>query len=715
MLERPGRRPVDRSEPQPLARYVLAAFALLFVVLVVVFLGLFRSSRDVLREAERARRLRELDQAAARLGGLFELARTKADSVANDKAIAAYLDAPDEVARARAVPDEVARARAVPDLRLERFAGPRDVVMRAIEIVKDEAEPRVAYRAEGFAPLPGPTDELALERPDPLVQLARARLAGDVAAVLVAGPNGSPRLRVAMARGATGVVLVELDAKEVIDAVRASSPNGHLALVDGEGQKASDLLADKDALALALRPDVKGHAGDWAELEGESVIASVFVHAAVRAGSWRLVADAPLTESALGITSEIRNTIIKAAAVVGALLAIALSIMRLQVREAASREREVAVRRNLDETAQNERFLQGLFDAITDVVVVQDASYRIIRANSVAKKIYGQDMIGRACYQVYRGASSNAKCKNCPADATVLSRGPVHVTMRDPRNDQVWEIANYPVLDERGQVKAVVEHARNVTDTRRLEQQLVQSEKLSTLGEMAAGVAHEINNPIGIISMFAQLLSEEVKEQSDAYEKAKTIEQHAEHVGSIVKDLLRFARKSTGEHAPLDARSAVERALGILEHQKSLREVRVQKELPAEPCMVLGDEGPLAQVVLNLMLNAVQAMEGKGELSISVARVGASERAPGVPAGEGPAPTGERVWIQVRDTGPGIPEKNLRKIFEPFFTTKPAGLGTGLGLSVSFGIVSRDHRGTIWVTSEEGKGALFTVELPALK
>jgi signal transduction histidine kinase len=704
MLESPGRRPVDRSEPQPLARYVLAAFALLFVVLVVVFLGLFRSSRDVLREAERGRRLRELDAAASRLGGLFELARTNADSIANDPAVMAYLDAT----------DEVARARAVPELRLERFTIKRDV--RAVEIVKDEAEPRVAYRVEGFAPLPGPTDELALERPDPLVQLARARQhAGDVAAALVAGPGGSPRLRVATARGATGgVVLVELDAKDAIDAVRASSPNGHLALVDGDGQRASDLLADKDALALALRTDVKARTGDWAELEGESVVASVFVHAAVRAGSWRVVAEAPLTESALGITSEIRNTIIKAAAVVGALLAIALSIMRLQVREAASREREVAVRRNLDETAQNERFLQGLFDAITDVVVVQDASYRIIRANSVAKKIYGQDMIGRACYQVYRGQSSNAKCKNCPADATVLSRSPVHVTMRDPRNDQVWEIANYPVLDERGQVKAVVEHARNVTDTRRLEQQLVQSEKLSTLGEMAAGVAHEINNPIGVISMFAQLLSEEVKEQSDAYEKAKTIEQHAEHVGSIVKDLLRFARKSTGEHAPLDARAAVERALGILEHQKSLREVKVETQLPPEPCMVLGDEGPLAQVVLNLMVNAVQAMEGKGELTVSVARVAASDRAPGAPAGEGPAPTGERVWIQVRDTGPGIPEKNLRKIFEPFFTTKPAGLGTGLGLSVSFGIVSRDHRGTIWVKSEEGKGALFTVELPAL-
>src|SRR5581483_6376170 len=160
-------------------------------------------------------------------------------------------------------------------------------------------------------------------------------------------------------------------------------------------------------------------------------------------------------------------------------------------------------------------------------------------------------IVGRACYEVYRGQKTNARCKDCPVDRTVMVNEPVHVTMRDPRTDEVWQIANYPVLDEHGQVKAVVEHARNITDTRRLEQQLVQTEKLSTLGEMAAGVAHEINNPIGVISMFAQLLSEDVKDVSpEAYEKVKTIENHAEHVGTIVKDLLRFARKSAGEHVP---------------------------------------------------------------------------------------------------------------------------------------------------------------------
>jgi signal transduction histidine kinase len=682
-------------------RGVLAAFLLLFVGLGVTFAGLFRTSRDVLRGAERARRLRDLDAASSRLGALLEQARTRADALANDSAIAAYLDAP----------DEVSRARAIPELKLGRFVS--DPV-RDVEVIRSE-EARVAYRDEGFPPLAGPSDELGLAPVDPLVQAARSRrYPGDIAASLARAKPSRARLRVAMARGSTGVVLVELEAGPTVDAVRGSTSGAQLALLDLHGGPASEVFADQAALALASRSDLAGRTGNWAELEGEEIVASADVSAAVRAGGWRLLALAPAADGSQGITYEIRNTILKAIVVMGALFATVLSVMRLQVREAAGREREAAIRRNLDETAQNERFLQGLFDAITDVVVVQDTNYRIIRANSVAKKIYGNDIVGRSCYQVYRGRPDNAHCKNCPVDATVRGKGPVHVTMRDPRNEQVWQIANFPVLDERGNVKAVVEHARNVTDTRRLEQQLVQSEKLSTLGEMAAGVAHEINNPVGVISMFAQLLSEEVKESSPAaYEKARTIEQHAEHVGAIVKDLLRFSRKGTGERVPVDARSVVERALGIVEHQKMLREVQLVKDLPPEPCMVLGDEGPLAQVVLNLVLNGVQAMEGKGVLTVRVKRAKGEDRAPGIPAGEGDTLSGDRVWIQVEDTGPGIPAKNLRRIFEPFFTTKPAGQGTGLGLSVSFGIVQRDHGGTLWVASEEGKGALFTAELKA--
>ncbi|MBI3724827.1 hypothetical protein HY251_12860 [bacterium] len=256
-----------------------------------------------------------------------------------------------------------------------------------------------------------------------------------------------------------------------------------------------------------------------------------------------------------------------------------------------------------------------------------------------------------------------------------------------------------------------------MTKTRRLEQQLVQSEKLSTLGEMAAGVAHEINNPIGVISMFAQLLSEESKEKApESYEKLRTIEQQAEHVGSIVKDLLRFSRKSTGERVPTDCRIVVERALAIVENQKMLRDVKLVRELGSEPAVVLGEEGPLAQVVLNLAVNAVHAMDGRGTLRVSVGRVDAlAPPPPGTPAGDASPelPGGARVRIAVQDTGPGIEPRHLGRIFEPFYTTKPAGKGTGLGLSVSFGIVHRDHHGAIWVDSKEGQGALFTVELPA--
>jgi PAS domain S-box-containing protein len=698
------------AEPAPkiAVRGVAAAFLLLFAVVVVTFVAFFGRTSDVLRIRERDERLQSLDTAASRLGALVEAARSDAETVAKDPLVSAYLD-PRPLQPIDFGPG-AARAMAVPPLDLGRFVnGPVKAVTISLR-----GEPPVTQSADGLPPVAGPADPFEADSLDPLVERARlTTFLGGFAAALV-GARDHPRLRVALPRGQSGaVVSVEVDAAAVVDALRVATGGGEVALLDRQGRSASDILADAPAVSIAKRTDHPA-SQNWADLEGDAVIVSVPVRGTEAAEAWRLVARSPLAASAQEIRKQLRTMILGLGVTVALILTIVLFLVRLRVREAASREREEAARRSLDETAQNERFLQSLFDAITDVVVVQDANYTIIRANRVAKKIYGAEMVGRKCYEVYRGKPSNAKCRNCPADATVKSHGPSHVAMRDPRTDEVWEIANFPVLDEKGSVKAVVEHARNVTETRRLEQHLVQSEKLSTLGEMAAGVAHEINNPIGVISMFAQLLSEEAKSLSpEAAEKAKTIEQHAEHVGSIVKDLLRFARKSTGERAPVDARAVIERALSIVEHQKMLREVEVEKDLPSEPAVVLGEEGPLAQVVLNLMLNAVQAMEGKGVLTVSVKKVGYYDVAPGIAAGEDPAPKGERVWIQVRDTGPGIAQKNLRRIFEPFFTTKPAGQGTGLGLSVSFGIVSRDHHGTIWVASEEGKGALFTVELPA--
>jgi signal transduction histidine kinase len=405
-----------------------------------------------------------------------------------------------------------------------------------------------------------------------------------------------------------------------------------------------------------------------------------------------------------------------ATAAVVLVLVIALYTARSYAREATARERESYLRRSLDETAKNERFLASLFDAITDVVVVQDTDYKVIRANRVAKKLYGESVVGKACTAVYRGRDDGKRCPGCPVEQVLATGKPVQVEMRDPRTGEVWSIADYPLFDENGAVRMVIEHARNVTQTKRLEAQLVQSEKLSTLGEMAAGVAHEINNPIGVISMYAQLLAEDVREQApEAFEKVRTIEQHAEHVGGIVKDLLRFSRRSTGEKHPVTAQAVIDRALSVVEHQKSMREVEVVREIPEPSPAVLGDEGSLAQVIVNFVVNASHAMSGKGRITIKAERVGADAPPPhGISAaGDGGRlrPDGALVRISVTDTGKGIAKKHLKRIFEPFFTTKPAGEGTGLGLSVSFVIV-RDHGGAIWVDSEEGKGATFTLELP---
>jgi len=181
--------------------------------------------------------------------------------------------------------------------------------------------------------------------------------------------------------------------------------------------------------------------------------------------------------------------------------------------------------------------------------------------------------------------------------------------------------------------------------------------------------------------------------------------------------LLSFSRKSEGRKALLDVRRAIERALAIVTHQKMLKKVSLTKNLDVEPPpFVYGDEGQLAQVVLNLVVNACHAMQdasGVAHLRLSLRRRhGADATLPSGRVFGRPDETEERLLIAVSDTGKGIERNDFARVFDPFFTTKPTGIGTGLGLSVSFGII-QDHGGCIWVASRPGEGTTFTIDLPA--
>jgi len=225
--------------------------------------------------------------------------------------------------------------------------------------------------------------------------------------------------------------------------------------------------------------------------------------------------------------------------------------------------------------------------------------------------------------------------------------------------------------------------------------QLLQSEKLRSLGEMAAGVAHEINNPLGGILIYASLLLEDLPPNDPRRADLEKIVQEATRSKEIVKSLLEFARQSGPKMELTDINKSITDGLLFLENQATFHNIEIMKELDPSLPPIWGNAGQLKQVFMNIIINAADAMHGRGILSI---KTYLSE-------------DGKDVIIQFRDTGDGIPEDILSRIFDPFFTTKEVGKGTGLGLSMSYGIV-KEHKGTIEVDTARGKGTTFNVILP---
>jgi len=226
-------------------------------------------------------------------------------------------------------------------------------------------------------------------------------------------------------------------------------------------------------------------------------------------------------------------------------------------------------------------------------------------------------------------------------------------------------------------------------------QQIMKSEKLATLGQLAAGVAHEVNNPLGAILMYTHLALEDLEATDEVRSNLQKSIKEASRCRDIVKALLDFARQSEPRVEESDVNETLRQTLEIVENQSLFQNIKIRTVLCSSPPKVAMDVGQIQQVFTNIMLNAGEAMEGRGELTITTG-VSADNR-----------------YIEVTfcDTGPGIPFGSDEQIFEPFFTTKAVGRGTGLGLSISHGIIAR-HKGSIEVRSERGEGATFIVKLP---
>jgi signal transduction histidine kinase len=233
----------------------------------------------------------------------------------------------------------------------------------------------------------------------------------------------------------------------------------------------------------------------------------------------------------------------------------------------------------------------------------------------------------------------------------------------------------------------------DVTDRADLERRLLQADKLSSIGLLAAGVAHEVNTPLAVISTYAQMLAKQLYEDDSKAKLLEKIARQTFRASEIVNSLLNFSRTSPSEFGEVDLNRVVEETVNLVRHQLDKVQIRVALDLQRDVPSVKGNPGKLQQVFLNLVLNARDAMDGGGTLTVRTNH------------------DGNTIRVEVADTGAGIPAEHLPRIYDPFFTTKAARKGTGLGLSVTYGIV-QEHGGSIEVRSQVGQGTTFELQFP---
>ncbi len=360
-----------------------------------------------------------------------------------------------------------------------------------------------------------------------------------------------------------------------------------------------------------------------------------------------------------------------------------------------------------DQLEKKSRENQALLEGISDLMVVLSADLKIQSVNHVFQEWFpGIDPVGQYCYTIFHDKKTG--CDNC----LVLRALDLDITTRDSciyklkGKNRHFESTASPLKKSCSGEKNVLLFQKDVTQQKELQAQFYQAEKMATLGTLAAGVAHEINNPLTAINGFTEGLQrrlprihnsvdEELYE--DFKEYIRTILSECVRCRNIVSTLLSFSRPEMSKFNPVDLNQCINDTLFILKHhfrqrKKSMIKISLHPELP----WILGDESQLKQVIINLLINALDAT---GENDTILIRTNIDQSG--------------AIMLVVEDTGCGIREELLDKLFEPFFTTKPVGKGVGIGLSTCYSIV-KNHNGTITTTSIPGEGSSFYVLLPAI-
>ena len=359
---------------------------------------------------------------------------------------------------------------------------------------------------------------------------------------------------------------------------------------------------------------------------------------------------------------------------------------------------EERVRERTRELEQSHNQLQRLFDGITDGISVIDSDYKIANANKGIARMVGRtdtELRGGKCFQSYNG--SDSPCKGCPAAEAfkkgTLSSAQIRWTTPGGKAKEM-EIYIFPLLEEKGRVTHVIEYAKDISERKVMERKLFQSAKLAGIGTLAAGVAHEIRNPLGIIKTSADIIKRNSRGEEQNLEMSEFIIDEVDRLNRVVSRLINFAKPSKLRTQDCDLNDTLEKSIALVSPQYRLQDMKIAKKYAKDIPKVNADPEQLCQVFLNLVINAAQAMPGGGRLSITTG-----------------SRNEETVFASISDSGQGIDRKILSNIFDPFFSTKEE--GSGLGLAIVYRIVEA-HKGRVEVQSATGKGTTFTVILPAV-
>ncbi len=343
-------------------------------------------------------------------------------------------------------------------------------------------------------------------------------------------------------------------------------------------------------------------------------------------------------------------------------------------------------------------FNHNIIESLNDGLVVLDLEDRVVRWNAAFDRIYGvarDAAVGRPLATLFDPPFTDrlARERRDHAAGSTLYRVPLTSRHAGEPRELLVNAAQAPLLTPGGGTAGTMILLEDITERVRLEEQLQLSERMASVGLLAAGVAHEVNTPLTGISSFTQMLIEGAAPDDSRLPVLKKIERQVARAARIVNGLLTLSRPGQSDAAgPVDVNGVMNDVLVLVEHQLRTSNIRVRRELSPTPTVVQGVEGKLQQVFLNLILNARDAMPTGGWLSVSSRS------------------DGDRALIEVADTGTGIASEDLSRIYDPFFTTKAVGQGTGLGLSIVYSVV-QEHRGAIDCRTGVG-GTRFTVALP---